>query len=267
MLVLALPEHRIEALWYRKRLVWHKASRRDDIFGSRGLQPDGSGLKIQQVLTGYDEWAAAEKGRLLRARRRAVSALGGEPSFAALRELLGQVKEGALPPAAFVQAALSDDFFGPDGNGDPAEPNVADELLADTAGVIAEAMVEAETEAEAEVEAETETVIQELVPNKETVIQELVRTLPDAQVDLRDELLQALSERLERRTSGTKGSPQPLSSVPAREEEAERVDAEMADAAALPVSTKTENFGTERYLKKKKKKKQKKTGRQVAEGR
>ena len=58
MLVLALPEHRIEALWYRKRLVWHKASRRDDIFGSRGLQPDGSGLKIQQVLTEYDEWAA-----------------------------------------------------------------------------------------------------------------------------------------------------------------------------------------------------------------
>ena len=51
MLVLALPEHRIEALWYRKRLVWHKASRRDDIFGSRGLQPDGSGLKIQQVIT------------------------------------------------------------------------------------------------------------------------------------------------------------------------------------------------------------------------
>ena len=192
-----------------------------------------------------------------------------------------------------MQAALSDDFFGSDGNGDPAEPNVADTAatadpnVANTARAgaeaiakaVAEAGAEAEAEAgaeaeaqadvqaEAEAEVEAETVIQELVPNKETVIQELVRTLPDAQVDLRDELLQALSERLERRTSGTKGSPQPLSSVPAREEEAERVDAEMADAAALPVSTKTENFGTERYLKKKKKKKQKKTGRQVAEGR
>ena len=237
MLVLALPEHRIEALWYRKRLVWHKASRRDDIFGSRGLQPDGSGLKIQQVITEYDEWAAAEKVKLLRARRRAVSALGGEPSFAALRELLGQVKDGALPPAGFVQAALSDDFFGADGNGDPADPNVADELRADTAG----AAVEAEAQAEAGADA--------ALAGAETVVQELVRTLPDAQVELRDELLEALSDRLERRTSSTL--------KPAGEgEEEEDMDAEVADTAALPVSTK-----------KKKKKKQKKTGRQVAEGR
>ena len=232
-----MPEHRIEALWYRKRLVWHKASRRDDIFGSRGLQPDGSGLKIQQVLTEYDEWAAAEKGKLLRARHRAVSALGGEPSFAALRELLGQVKDGALPPAAFVQAALSDDFFGADGNGDPADPNVADELRADTAG----AAMEAEAEAEAGAEA--------ALAGAETVVQELVRTLPDAQVELRDELLEALSDRLERRTSSTL-------KLAGEEKEEEDMDAEVADAAALPVSTK-----------KKKKKKQKKTGRQVAEGR
>ena len=117
------------------------------------------------MIAGYDAWAAAERAKLLLARQRAVLALGGEPSFSALRELLGQVKQGTLPPDAFAQAALSDLFFGADGNGDAAQ---VDELR---------------PRAETGTGTETET---------ETVIQQLVRTLPDAQVELRDQLLQAL---------------------------------------------------------------------------
>ena len=169
-------------------------------------------------------------------------ALGGEPSFSALRELLGQVKQGTLPPDAFAQAALSDLFFGADGNGDAAQ---VDELR---------------PRAETGTGTETET---------ETVIQQLVRTLPDAQVELRDQLLQALSERL---AAGTVKS----GSSPAAQEQ-EQVDAELADDAALPASTTTTTTtstppptaaaaaATKR--KKKAKRKQKKSGRQVAEGR
>ena len=90
------------------------------------------------MIAGYDAWAAAERAKLLLARQRAVTALGGEPSFSALRELLGQVKQGTLPPDAFAQAALSDLFFGTDGNGDELRPHA---------------------ETESETETETETVI------------------------------------------------------------------------------------------------------------
>ena len=34
-LVHALPEHRILYLKYKRRLVWHKEQRLDDVFGSR----------------------------------------------------------------------------------------------------------------------------------------------------------------------------------------------------------------------------------------
>ena len=102
-----------------------------------------------------------------------------------------------------------------------------------------------------------------------------MRTLPDAQVELRGQLLQALSERL---AAGTVKS----GSSPAAQEH-EQLDAELADDGALPASTTTTTAtrsstptstpaptaaaaaATKR--KRKAKRKQKKSGRQVAEGR
>ena len=40
-LVQALPEHRIEYLKYRKRLVWHKEQRLDNMFGGQEASPFG----------------------------------------------------------------------------------------------------------------------------------------------------------------------------------------------------------------------------------
>ena len=101
-----------------------------------------------------------------------------------------------------------------------------------------------------------------------------MRTLPDAQVELRGQLLQALSERL---AAGTVKS----GSSPAAQEH-EQLDAELADDGALPASTTTTTAtrsstptstpaaaaaAAAAKRKRKAKRKQKKSGRQVAEGR
>ena len=49
-LVFALPEHRIEFIKYRRRVVWHKGSRTDLVFGSTGQ------CRIQEVVATYAEW-------------------------------------------------------------------------------------------------------------------------------------------------------------------------------------------------------------------
>ena len=158
-LVLALPEHRIECLWYRGRLVWHKASRLDDVFGSRG------GLRIQEVVDGHADWTSARKRRAREARNRALRALGGaeagpEEALTRFNQLLVSVKDGATDVGSFVEAALSPSFFGADGRGAEAAPGEPEEAP--------------------------------------LAVVELVGILPDEHWDVRAALTDALSERIGR---------------------------------------------------------------------
>ena len=89
MLVLAIPEHRIEAIKYKEQIVWDKENRVDRVFGSMG----GKGQTIQDVMANYDEWKqqkdAAEE--LNRKRQIEVSsniqAILGEHRFGLLEQL------------------------------------------------------------------------------------------------------------------------------------------------------------------------------------
>ncbi len=56
-LVKAIPEHRIEYIKYRERVVWHKAQRVDLVFGTGSIAgDDGNRMKIDAVIASYDEW-------------------------------------------------------------------------------------------------------------------------------------------------------------------------------------------------------------------
>lgn len=50
--VFAIPEHRIEGIKYKERIVWDKEQRLDRVFGSMG----GHGETIVQVMQDYDKW-------------------------------------------------------------------------------------------------------------------------------------------------------------------------------------------------------------------
>ncbi len=56
--VFALPEHRIEAVKYLERTVWHKADRLDRVFGSM----NGNGMTIDAVVETYGEWKREPSG-------------------------------------------------------------------------------------------------------------------------------------------------------------------------------------------------------------
>ena len=115
--VLALPQHRIVYLKFRKRLVWHRPLRLDRIFGSHG-----SGVRIQQVVAEYEEWDRARAARVRAARREAVKALGGSSeALGRFRLLLKRTVHGEETVAGFVQQALSPAFFGTGGGEDAGE--------------------------------------------------------------------------------------------------------------------------------------------------
>ena len=176
-LIHALPEHRIEYLKYRKRLVWHKTQRLDDIFGSQG------GVTIRDVVDGYDAWARDRKQRLQRASVRSVDALGGgaagKDALASLKTLLASVLHGELASDAFVDEVLSDAYFGADGYGLAASPTGAPEYD----DVTDEGSSSDAHEARG------------MPLQVEPPLIELLRTLPDERADLRAELLQMLAER------------------------------------------------------------------------
>lgn len=105
-LVLALPEHRIQYVKFRRRLVWHKALRRDDFFGSRG------GLRIQQVVSTYAQWDEARRRRMRQATRRAGLALGSAEALGFFREALVAAVRGEMEAEDLASLALSEKFFG-----------------------------------------------------------------------------------------------------------------------------------------------------------
>ena len=161
-LVFALPEHRIEFIKYRRRVVWHKGSRTDLVFGSTGQ------CRIQEVVATYAEWEEDRAAALRRARARASRALsrslGGKPAgreaLAAFGRRVGRVNAGELTAAALAEEALSPAYFGADGDGGGGEPSAGEEK-APVAAVL-----------------------------------ELVSTLPDERAALREELEAELRGRI-----------------------------------------------------------------------
>ena len=57
--VFALPEHRIQSVKYRERVVWDKEMRLDCVFGSM----NGKGETIDRVVETYDDWKREKEER------------------------------------------------------------------------------------------------------------------------------------------------------------------------------------------------------------
>mmetsp|Transcript_67875 Transcript_67875/g.123874 ORF Transcript_67875/g.123874 Transcript_67875/m.123874 type:complete len:380 (+) Transcript_67875:41-1180(+) len=158
MMIRAMPEHRIEYLKYKKRVVWHKVLRRDDVFGSRG------GMRMKDVVASYDAWAEERRLLLQRGSARALRALGGnETHLEWLKKNLKRVNTGEMELEAFEQLVLTNDYFGHDGN---AEGYGDEDPGPD----------------------------QEIKPVPAVV--QLIETLPDENAVLREELVQRLCERI-----------------------------------------------------------------------
>jgi uncharacterized protein (UPF0248 family) len=64
--VSALPEHRIQSVKYRERVVWDKEMRMDCVFGSM----NGKGETIDRVIETYDEWKREKEEKEEANRRR-----------------------------------------------------------------------------------------------------------------------------------------------------------------------------------------------------
>ena len=171
-LVQALPEHRIEYLKYRKRLVWHKEQRLDNMFGGQG------GLTIRQVVDTYEAWERNRRRRVQRARDRAIDALGGgvegQAALDAFKKQLGRVVRGKADADAFVSDVLSPGYFGEDGYGVSDRPEALSEEES--------ALITDDTEEDED---------SKLMPP----VVELLRTLPDERAALREDLLRMLSAR------------------------------------------------------------------------
>ena len=110
-LVLALPEHRIQYIKYKRRLVWHKALRLDLIFGSG----KGHGMRIQHVVQTYPSWSAERSAWISSARKAAARALGSGEQLKALMQLVSKVR--------LLRASLSHPrSSGPPSSRDPHRP-------------------------------------------------------------------------------------------------------------------------------------------------
>ena len=140
-LIAALPEHRIEYIKYKRRLVWHKELRLDRIFGSgrstqKNSEDEYGPQRIQDVIRTYDEWKSSHNRRGNQAIDRAITCLGssGKESLASFKKLCQSLTMGDLEPEEFVTISFSADFFGPDGWGHETleMPSSADERSHDT---------------------------------------------------------------------------------------------------------------------------------------
>jgi hypothetical protein len=114
LFVLALPEHRIEYIKFLRRVVWHKADRIDRIFGSGRPLPDGSFLRIEDVIRTYDEWFAAAAAQSRKAWGR-VNRVLEEDKAAECKLIFAQLLRGDLSADQFVSRATSPALLGADG--------------------------------------------------------------------------------------------------------------------------------------------------------
>lgn len=72
LFVLALPEHRIAYIKYRRRIVWHRAEKIDRLFASGVAGPDGARQRIDEVMGTYGAWLAEERRQAALARQLAA---------------------------------------------------------------------------------------------------------------------------------------------------------------------------------------------------
>lgn len=137
-LIAALPEHRIEYIKYKRRLVWHKDLRLDRIFGSGRslLKPSrdkGEQQRIQDVLRTYDEWESSHSRQEKLAVDRALRCLGpsGKEKLVSFNFYCKSLTMGELEPEEFVSISFAADFFGPDGWGSESieQPNLPAEVI------------------------------------------------------------------------------------------------------------------------------------------
>ena len=130
LFVMALPEHRIQYIKWRRRVVWHKSRRLDRVFGSGiptlGVSTESRGARmghknavpqyerIEDVIESYDNWLRSVNARERAARMRATQILGDE-QFKAVKILSKQLLEGEITAAEYADETLSDEFFGSSG--------------------------------------------------------------------------------------------------------------------------------------------------------
>ena len=108
-----------------------------------GRRREGGRERIEDVMATYDRWLQETRRREQSARERAIAALGdsfdggggagqgggGSNRFGAFKRLSKRLLEGDVAPEAYAITALSEDFFGPTGNGlvDGVEEENADQ--------------------------------------------------------------------------------------------------------------------------------------------
>ena len=91
--VFALPEHRIQQVKYRERVIWDKELRLDCVFGSM----NGNGETIDRVIESYDSWISEKNEREERNRQRQaqilteMNAIIQEQRLSVLKDLSSQL--------------------------------------------------------------------------------------------------------------------------------------------------------------------------------
>ena len=91
--VFALPEHRIEQVKYRERIIWDKEMKIDCVFGSM----NGKGETIDKIIESYDSWIREKKEREERNRQRQtqilteMNAIIQEQRLSVLKDLSSQL--------------------------------------------------------------------------------------------------------------------------------------------------------------------------------
>ncbi|KAM3921277.1 leukocyte receptor cluster member 9 [Leptodactylus fuscus] len=101
--VLAIPKHRIQYFKYQDLVVWDKASRTDNIFGSTG-----SGLTILEVIDQYETLKQKEKHNLEENRQQQEEmAIDKEEGLEENCNSLGQEDDKKIRPTHFIAVHVS----------------------------------------------------------------------------------------------------------------------------------------------------------------
>jgi len=111
LLIKAIPEHRIQTISFKDRVIWDKAQRIDLVFGSAG-----SDMKLEEAITTYDVWKEEEtiKAALLAARQPKVfcDLDGVLADFdAGIVALFGRKPDEVSPRSLWARVASTPNFF------------------------------------------------------------------------------------------------------------------------------------------------------------
>jgi uncharacterized protein (UPF0248 family) len=134
----ALPEHRIQSVKYRERVVWDKEMRMDCVFGSM----NGKGETIDRVVETYVEWERKKEETEARNRRRylemvnEITALLGEERVSEMKRMTAILLEREVDLVSvrdYIKAVMrlyyeaSSDFDAAEDQEDSADDQSVDE--------------------------------------------------------------------------------------------------------------------------------------------